>query len=240
MNISNGVRSDLLAKKRQTQSMSLSLVQRFIQSLKQEGELMTWIKIIRDYTAQRTMPSLEQQYADLALNLQTLEEYPLARLQLLRLIDQKEHVLPAALFEKFQAIFNDLLQVTAASRQIIDPYCKSDKDYSSSINQYKKWLLHVLYIVVLFAPLNSMDDEKAMSDILGYFNHIYTGTTTSRVSLREQANIQAPVVLEIARNTVHVFGQPVHQHWLEVEVVVDEDDRRYHGYLQAVYVKAQS
>ena len=227
--------------------MSLSQTQRLIQSLQQPNDLSTWLDLIRGYTEKRVMPSLNQQLLDIKLNLNGLNEYPLAKLQLLRLIENKPDQEVEQFYQALQHILADHIDLTAASRQIIDPYTKSERDYSSSVNQYKKWLLQVIFILLWLCvePQTSSTAARDILDqpdditleILGFFNHIYQATTTSRVTLRDQPNIQGQAILDLARHQIlQVIGKPVNTHWLKVQL--QHEDEIIVGHLQAVYVKA--
>ena len=235
-----------MAKKRQTQSTSLGQTQRLIQSLQQAHVLKPWLELIRAYTEKRNMPSLNQQLLDIQLNVDGLKEYPLARIQLLRLIEKKSQQDINAFYTAFEAIWADYLDLSPTSRQIIDPYTKSERDYSSSVNQYKKWLLQVIFVLVYLeataqslaiAPQTILEQtDEVILEVLAFFNHIYYATTTSRVTLRDQPNIQAQAILDLPRQQMlQVIGQPINTHWLKVQL--PHENETIVGHLQAVYIK---
>lgn len=230
-----------MAKKREIQAASLSRVQQFIQSLNTHFDdnhvVKAQIASAQDYITQLdVIPSIAQQKADIALIFKALNDQPLSKLQFNRLLQQDAQIDAEVRFEKFKTIVETHVQITTDSRGLIDPYYKSEHDYSSRITHYKKWLLNVLCIYLGYLPDAVYTNEALLTEYLAFINRIYEGTTTSRVTLRQAPQIQAEALTDLPRNTVlQVFGKVIHQHW--VKVIYTTDSTVLQGYVQLVYLK---
>lgn len=229
-----------MAKKRKTQAASLSQVQQFIQFLKansdQNHALNGLMISVQNYITQLDpLPNIAEQAADITLSLKVLDQQPLSKLQLTRLIQQDAKA-DLTLFEQLKIVIETHIQITADTRKLLDPYCKSEQDYSSRIAHYKKWLLNTLCIYLGYVAHDLQVDQLTLIAFLSFINRIYEGTTTSRVTLRQTAHIQAHALVELPRNTmVQIFGKIINQHW--VKVIYTAEQGTIEGYVQLVYLK---
>lgn len=229
-----------LAKKIENRSLSQRDSQKFILALKHDVALTPFIQQAQDFIAH--LPAtlgLAEQFLDIQANFQILKARPLSAVQLNRLVQSYAEENQQDIqhyFEQFKAILSNDVQVSATSRHILDPRCKSEQDFSSSINHYKKGLVQILFLLLAFNRHDFTYTDELITDFLSFLNHIYTATTISRIKLRENANINSDVLMEIPRNTaVHVYGHPVNGHW--VKVTVQTEDKMTEGYLQHNYLK---
>ncbi len=190
--------------------------------------------------------SIEQQYLDIDKNTQILIDYPMTGVQVGRLRKHialllaesesnfSEHDLNQT-FEEFQDSIANQITLTNASRQWIDPHCKSIRDFSSNITAYKQWLEKVMFLVLCFNTQKTDLSESILNDFLALLNGIVSASTISRIRLRHQPKIDSVSFVEIPRNTpIKILGAPIDQHWVKVNVQLDGTASE--GYLQLAYI----
>ena len=191
--------------------------------------------------------SIEQQYLDIDKNTQILIDYPMTGVQVGRLRKHialllaesesnfSEHDLNQT-FEEFQDSIANQITLTNASRQWIDPHCKSIRDFSSNITAYKQWLEKVMFLVLCFNTQKTDLSESILNDFLALLNGIVCASTISRIRLRHQPKIDSVSFVEIPRNTtIKILGVPIDQHWVKVSVQFDDMESE-EGYLQLAYI----
>ena len=188
--------------------------------------------------------SIKQQLLDLQINSRIPKEFPLISVQLSRLSTDIKTRLEISDFSEqdfkhtfllFQDSITDQITLTDASRQYIDPTCKSVRDFSSKITAYKQWLEKVMFLVLCFNTEKTTLPESALTDFLALLNGIVSASTISRVRLRHQPKIDSISFVEIPRNTpIKILGTPLDQHWVKVSVLLDDTESE--GYLQLAYI----
>ena len=188
--------------------------------------------------------SLEQQLQDIQQNRKISAEYPMVSVQIGRLrkhphalLDQSnisENNVDQA-FKIFHDSITDQITLSDASRQWIDPNCKSIRDFSSKITAYKQWLEKVMFLVLCFNTQKTDLSESILNDFLALLNGIVCASTISRIRLRHQPKIDSVSFVEIPRNTpIKILGAPIDQHWVKVNVQLDGTASE--GYLQLAYI----
>ena len=188
--------------------------------------------------------SLEQQLQDIQQNRKISAEYPMVNVQIGRLrkhlhalLDQSnisENDFDQA-FKVFHDSIADQITLSDASRQWIDPNCKSIRDFSSKITAYKQWLEKVMFLVLCFNAENTTLEETTLKAFLASLNGVISASTISRIRLRSQPKIDSVSFAEIPRNTpIKILGAPIDQHWVKVSVVLDDIESE--GYLQLAYI----
>ena len=227
-----------MAKKIKTPPETMDHSQQFILTLKENHALMPFIEDAQNFVAQLPVNlTREVQFLDIKANLAVLKERPLTAVQLNRLIQSAviyENI--QDYFDQFKLILSSNLQVSAQSRYILDPYCKSDLDFSSEIQQYKKGLFTILFLLFGFYREDLNNQDEFIYTYLSFIHHIYSASTISRTKLRSHADIQSTTLAEIPRNThVNIHGKPVNTHW--VRVTVDIANQHFEGYIQQLYLK---
>lgn len=188
--------------------------------------------------------SIEQQLQDIQQNRKISAEYPMAGVQIGRLRNHFNALLDQSnisendfdqAFEVFHDSIADQITLTDASRQWIDPNCKSVRDFSSKITAYKQWLEKVLFLILCFNPEKTPLEDSTLKDFLSSLNGITNASTISRIRLRHQPKIDSISFVEIPRNTsIKILGAPIDQHWVKVSVVLDDIESE--GYLQLAYI----
>ena len=188
--------------------------------------------------------SIKQQLSDLQINSRIPKEFPLISVQLSRLSTDIKTRLEISDFSEqdfkhtfllFQDSITDQITLTDASRQYIDPTCKSVRDFSSKITAYKQWLEKVMFLVLCFNTQKTDLSESILNDFLALLNGIVCASTISRIRLRHQPKIDSVSFVEIPRNTpIKILGAPIDQHWVKVNVQLDGTASE--GYLQLAYI----
>ena len=188
--------------------------------------------------------SIKQQLSDLQINSRIPKEFPLISVQLSRLSTDIKTRLEISDFSEqdfkhtfllFQDSITDQITLTDASRQYIDPTCKSVRDFSSKITAYKQWLEKVMFLVLCFNTQKTDLSESILNDFLALLNGIVCASTISRIRLRHQPKIDSVSFVEIPRNTpIKILGAPIDQHWVKVNVQLDGTSSE--GYLQLAYI----
>lgn len=227
-----------LAKKIEKGSFAQRDSQKFILALKKNLALAPLLQQAQEFIAKLSpSPSLANQILDIQCNLTHLKEQPLTAVQLNRLVQSEvsnQDIL--GYFEQFKTILANHVEISIASRQILDPSCKSELDFSSAINHYKKGLLTVLFLLIGFNHSKFAYTDEFIFDYLSFLNHIYSAMTISRIKLRLDPNINSDILVEIPRNTlVDVHGYPINMHWVKVTVMIE--NHKLDGYLQHNYLK---
>lgn len=228
-----------LAKKIEKCSLTQRNSQKFILALKQNSALTPILQQTQEFIAKLSpAPSLAEQILDVQFNLQQLKAQPLTAVQLNRLIQSEAFQQDIqSYFEQFKTILSNNVQVSEASRQILDPRCKSEFDFSSAIQHYKKGLLSILFLLLGFNRDKFTYTDEFITDYLSFLHHIYTASTISRIKLRVDPHINSDILVEIPRNTpVNVYGYPIHIHWLKIKVQLEH--QTFEGYVQQSYLKS--
>lgn len=230
-----GFKGIIVAKKNDGNAPTLSDSQRFMTSLGHRESTNSLLTAL-----QKNVFSLpvEIHIQEVFTQLKFITNSPLVNLQIQRFaqVIDLDNSLQQNLNE-FEQMVLDIIRVSAESRLLLDPNCKSEQTFSSVILEYKKWLSKILFILLCCNPEKYTISEAVVDGLLQYLNQIYSAVCISRIKLRKSANIQSDVLYEIPRNTVvQVFGHDIQQHWVKIALYVAE--QKYEGYVQRVYLKS--
>ena len=234
-----------MSRKSKTLSTEVAAGHPWLDLLKESHPLQTFLNDLQNTVEKWTHPlPINQQLVDIQFNIKTLAEYPLTSIQIRRIQNSLANQLnQTALSENdvahYQVLFQDSIadqiQLTETSRYLVDPHCKTIRDFSSSITAYKQWLEKVLFIILAFNATTTALPESAIHSFLSQLNGVSLASTISRVRLRSQPKIDSVSFVEIPRNTaIKILSKPIDQHW--VKISVDLDDVISEGYLQLAYI----
>ena len=209
----------------------------FIHFLKQNASLSSYIEQIQKFsvTVERKL-SIEDCLRDLHTNFAMLNSRAFLALQTQRLANTTQHLNDEQRYQQFLDILAQDIVVSAQSREILDPHCKSEQDYSSAIAHYKKWLVNVLFLVLIFHPMENFKyTDDVLIQYLLFCHEIYNGETISKVKLRSAARIDADIVSELSRSiALRVHSHLTNEHWAYVSLA---DESGLKGYLPVAYIK---
>lgn len=209
----------------------------FVQHLKQHAPLTPYIELVKKFAISVNKKlTTDDCLTDLNANLDLIRTRAFLGLQLERLAEsQIAYTDIAKSFQQVEHILNEDIVVSAHSRQLLDPHCKSERDYSSAINHYKKWLLQLLFLLTMFESTEKFKYSNAvLEEFLLFIHDVFCGETISKVTLRQAAKIDATTVTELLRGTaIQVHSHFTNAHWSYVTVTSLQQS----GYVPSAYIK---
>ena len=209
----------------------------FITSLQQRPELQPYIEHAQKFSSSvEKKLSIHDCLQDLDLNLETIRDRAFFGLQIKRMITADPFTQDVEkTFSQLQDILGKDIVVSIDSRKKLDPHCKSELDYSSAIDHYKKWLLHILFLLVFFHPTSDFSYNADFIKKYFYFIHqILAGKTISKVKMRRGPKIDEDIITELSPHTnVLIHTHRSVPHWLYLTVA----DQDLDGYVPSAYVK---
>lgn len=211
----------------------------FIQFLKQNSELSPYLEQVQKFSHNvEKKLSLDACVADLQLNLHHLKTRAFLGLQTQRLVatyTSKDELQTS--WEKFQHILGQDIVVSDSARQRLDPHCKSELDYSSVINHYKKWILQLLFLLIFFHQSeNFLYPDDFIEKYLMFIHDIEAAHSSSQVKMRSAAKIDADIVFELPRHSIlYVHHHLSSSHW----AYVTAPECQCSGYIPVAYIKSE-
>lgn len=212
----------------------------FISTINAQSELQTFIDSLRKLIKNHKNLSISQQRDDLLENIQLIQKQPFLSLQLQRILNIEQQNLDIT---KYYATFKDVLEdypisVQLQSKRCLDANYKTNM-FSSAIANYQKYLFDLLFVMYCFNFDNVDFTVDFIEDYLKFIHQIHVAQVTTKISLREQATINSPILVEIPRNSmVKFYANPVNEYWVKVLFV--HHDIEIEGYIQSIYLKKNS
>ncbi|NNP71391.1 hypothetical protein A7P53_16590 [Acinetobacter defluvii] len=209
----------------------------FISTINAQSELQTFIDSLRKLIKNHKNLSISQQRDDLLENIQLIQKQPFLSLQLQRILNIEQQNPDIT---KYYATFKDVLEdypisVQLQSKRCLDANYKTNM-FSSAIANYQKYLFDLLFVMYCFNFDNVDFTVDFIEDYLKFIHQIHVAQVTTKISLREQATINSPILVEIPRNSiVKFYAHPVNEYWVKVLFV--HHDIEIEGYIQSVYLK---
>lgn len=212
----------------------------FISTISAQSELQTFIDSLRKLIKNHKNLSISQQRDDLLENIQLIQKQPFLSLQLQRILNIEQQNPDIT---KYYATFKDVLEdypisVQLQSKRCLDANYKTNM-FSSAIANYQKYLFDLLFVMYCFNFDNVDFTVDFIEDYLKFIHQIHVAQVTTKISLREQATINSPILVEIPRNSmVKFYANPVNEYWVKVLFV--HHDIEVEGYIQSIYLKKNS
>lgn len=210
----------------------------FVSYLNEHSDLKIRLDQLKDYITQpRVKPKQHQQLNDLLENISLIQHNPFISLQLQRLLQVQPHQNDISKhYSEFKEILQDFTIFISTSSQLCLDASYQTGRYSSAITRYQQWLFDLLFVLYGFNFNNYTFTTAFITSFLGSIHQSYPAYVTTKISLREQPQVNSQIVLEIPRNAqIQVHGQKVNEFWLKVSFNVNAVE--IEGYVQAIYIK---
>ena len=176
---------------------------------------------------------------DLQVNLILLKDRPLLALQTQRLA--QHIILNDDDFNRSKQTFAQLwqseMQLSQHSCLDLDPKYSAAQQFSSEIARFKVFFLDILYLYLCFQTPTLLTEPLQIEKYVQYLHQIQDGFTISKVTVRQQPDIESQSLIELPKHTaLEFYAAKINEHWYKI--IFNLDTQAISGYVVGAYIKS--